>query len=118
MLRNGYGVPLPGSFPYYGQIARQAKETGLGIWASEFSRPGSGGKAAASRRRSARSSEECNVKGMLDRRRQPIYLVPTDRDYADAKVDRGRGEQLFCSDEEAREAGWLRAGEVAGGAVR
>jgi endonuclease YncB( thermonuclease family) len=118
MLRNGYGVPLPGSFPYYGQIARQAKETGLGIWASEFQPPWEWREGRRIAQGVSQIGEACNVKGLLDSDGSRIYLVPTDGDYADAKVDRGRGERLFCSDEEAREAGWLRPGEVAGGAVR
>ena len=41
-----------------------------------------------------------------------IYLVPTDPDYGDASVDLAKGEQLFCSDEEARHEGWRRPGET------
>jgi endonuclease YncB( thermonuclease family) len=118
MLRNGYGVALPGSFPYYGQIARQAKNTGLGIWSSEFRPPWEWREARRIAQEVGQLGEDCNVKGIMEVDGTNIYLVPTDGDYADAKVDPGKGERLFCSDEEAREAGWLRPGESAPGAVR
>jgi endonuclease YncB( thermonuclease family) len=118
MLRNGYAVPLPGSFPYYGQIAQQAEETGLGLWSSEFMMPWEWREGRRIAQDVGQVAEECNVKGMMDGDGSRIYLVPTDADHADAKVDQARGERLFCSDEEAREGGWLRPGEVAGSAVR
>ena len=52
--------------------------------------------------KSGKPAEACNVKGMLDDDGARIYLVPTDPDYDDASVDPAKGEQLFCSDEEAR----------------
>ena len=115
MLRNGYAMALPGSFPFYGQIERQAKATGLGLWGSEFTPPWEWREG----RRTAREvGENCNVKGTLDDAGGRIYLVPTDRDFERATVDQSQGEQLFCSDEEARRAGWRRPGEIEGAAVR
>ena len=117
MLRNGSSVALPGSFPYYGLVERQAKETGLGIWGSEFTAP-SEWRAGERTRGAGKPQEDCNVKGVVDDAGERIYLVPTDSDYDDLSVDLAAGGQLFCSDEEAREAGWRRPGETEAGTVR
>jgi endonuclease YncB( thermonuclease family) len=110
MLRNGYGMALPGSFPYYGQIERQAKQAGLGIWASDFTPPWEW-------RRGAGASGECNVKGRVNAAGDRIYVVPTDADYEHAAAGAADRER-FCSDEAAREAGWRRANEGAGKPLR
>jgi endonuclease YncB( thermonuclease family) len=112
LLRNGHGMALPGSFPYYGQLERRAKETGLGIWGSEAVPPWEWRDGARVNAGAGKPAEECNVKGMLDGDGERIYLVPTDPHYDDASVDVAKGEQLFCSDEQARHAGWRRPGET------
>jgi endonuclease YncB( thermonuclease family) len=117
MLRNGYAMAVPGSFPFYGQIERQAKAAGLGLWGSEFMAPWEWREGRRIAREVGQLGEDCNVKGILDDGSK-IYLVPTDRNFARATVDQSQGEQLFCSDEEARRAGWRRPGETERAAVR
>lgn len=112
MLRNGHVMALPGSFPYYGQIERQAKQTGLGIWASEFAPPWEWREGQRIAGSVGQIGEDCNVKGTIDADGNRFYLVPTDRSFAQATVDQSKGEQLFCSDEQARQAGWRRPGEA------
>jgi endonuclease YncB( thermonuclease family) len=118
LLRNGHGMALPGSFPYYGQLERQAKQTGLGIWGSEAVPPWDWREGVRVDAGADKPAEDCNVKGVVDEGGARIYLVPTDPHYADAAVDMARGGQLFCSDDEARHAGWRRPGEIAEAAVR
>ena len=118
LLRNGHGMALPGSFPYYGQLERQAKKTGLGIWGSEAVPPWDWREGVRVDAGADKPAEDCNVKGVVDEGGARIYLVPTDPHYADAAVDKARGGQLFCSDDEARHAGWRRPGEIAEAAVR
>jgi endonuclease YncB( thermonuclease family) len=118
MLRNGYGMALPGSFPYYGQIERQARRAGLGIWSSEFQPPWEWRQNQSTQLGAVEQpGDKCNVKGRVSPEGDRIYVVPTDADYDQAAagaVDRER----FCSDEAAREAGWRRARESAGKLVR
>ena len=118
MLRNGYAMALPGSFPFYGQIERQAKAAGLGLWGSEFTPPWEWREGRRMTPRLGQIGESCNVKGVLDDDGNRVYLVPTDRGFGSATVDQSAGEQLFCSDEEARRAGWRRPGEIERAAVR
>ena len=59
----------------------------------------------------ARERERCDIKGNVsyngDRR---LYHLRGDRDYAKTRINPGRGERWFCSEAEARAAGWRRAG--------
>jgi endonuclease YncB( thermonuclease family) len=118
MLRNGYVMALPGSFPYYGQLERQARQAGLGIWSSDFQPPWEWRQAKHMQLGATeRPGIDCNVKARVSAAGDRIYVVPTDADYehpAAGAADR----QRFCSDEAARAAGWRRPGESAGSAVR
>ena len=118
LLRNGHAWALPGSFPYYGQLERRAKETGLGIWGSDAVTPWEWREGKRVVGKPGKPEEECNVKGMLNDAGERVYIVPTDPDYEHLSVDVAKGEQLFCSDEEARHAGWRRPGETVQSAVR
>jgi hypothetical protein len=60
------------------------------------------------------ATRECNVKGALGADGQRFYYVPSDAEYEAISIDPSRGETVFCSDDEARLAGWRRVGETAG----
>jgi len=51
----------------------------------------------------------CTIKGNISRRGERIYHVPGDRYYAATVIDIAKGERWFCSEAEARAAGWRRA---------
>jgi endonuclease YncB( thermonuclease family) len=98
MLLGGHSVALPGSFPDYLDAQEQARRARLGVWHSRFAMPWDW------RARADGTDRRCNVKGVVDAEGQRHYYVPTDADYGDIEV--APGARLFCSDEEARTAGW------------
>jgi endonuclease YncB( thermonuclease family) len=51
----------------------------------------------------------CRIKGNVNRRGERIYHVPGDRSYDDTQINTRAGERWFCSEDEARAAGWRRA---------
>jgi endonuclease YncB( thermonuclease family) len=51
----------------------------------------------------------CRIKGNISRSGERIYHLPGQRDYARTQIDTARGERWFCSEAEARAAGWRRA---------
>lgn len=53
--------------------------------------------------------EGCTIKGNVSRRGERIYHVPGQRDYGRTKIAPGKGERWFCSEPEARAAGWRKA---------
>jgi len=93
-----------------------AKAAKRGIWASEFVAPWEwrrnprSGPAVGSTQ-STQSSESprpdsCLIKGNVNREGVRIYHVPGSPSYEQTRIDTARGERWFCSEEEARNAGW------------
>jgi hypothetical protein len=51
----------------------------------------------------------CNIKGNVSTRGERIYHVPGQKYYNDTRISDSHGERWFCSEEEARAAGWRRS---------
>ena len=49
---------------------------------------------------------DCAIKGNIARSGERIYHVPGGRWYDRTKISTAKGERWFCSEEEARAAGW------------
>jgi endonuclease YncB( thermonuclease family) len=112
MVRNGYAVALPESFPDYKEAEEQAQQAKLGLWQSDFVPPWEWREGKGPEVKSSDWVRTCNIKGALGPADEPIYYVPTDAEYERVAIDPARGGQMFCSDEEARAAGWTRPRET------
>lgn len=111
LLMQGYAVAMPDSPPAYKEAERSARRASLGIWRGDFVHPQAW--RAGGRLPGEAAQEDCPVKGMVTDGGERLYLVPADQQAHRAAVpDPGRGERRFCSDEEARAAGWRRPGET------
>ncbi len=55
------------------------------------------------------SSGACDIKGNISSSGERIYHLPGQRYYAATQIDAARGERWFCSETDARGAGWRRA---------
>ena len=78
------------------------------LWRGEFVEPsrwrrGEGLKAAAG------AAGDCRIKGNISRKGTSIYHVPGGYSYAKPRIDTAKGERWFCTEAEARAAGWRRA---------
>ena len=51
----------------------------------------------------------CNIKGNVSTRGERIYHVPGQKYYDETRISASHGERWFCSEEEARAAGWRRS---------
>jgi hypothetical protein len=51
----------------------------------------------------------CIIKGNISANEEHIYHLPFRHFYPRVKIDEGSGERWFCTEQEAREAGWRRA---------
>jgi hypothetical protein len=58
---------------------------------------------------SAGENDACNIKGNVSTQGERIYHVPGDKYYDETRISASHGERWFCSEEEARAAGWRRA---------
>lgn len=58
---------------------------------------------------SAQDNRTCNIKGNVSTQGERIYHVPGQKYYNDTRISPSHGERWFCSEEEARAAGWRRS---------
>jgi len=57
------------------------------------------------------TDETCElVKGNIDASGRKLYHVPGMPNYNRVKIDTSKGEKFFCTEQEAKDAGWVKAG--------
>ena len=102
-----------------------ARDGKIGIWQGQFEPPWEWRAAhrdeldnssivtllpqAASPAAASEQSGSCNIKGNISRKGERIYHVPGQKFYAQTRISAGKGERWFCSEQEARAAGWRRS---------
>jgi endonuclease YncB( thermonuclease family) len=96
-----------------------AKAQGVGIWSGEFVLPwdwrrGKRLSASSAEKTKGKTHEEkeqaeCLIKGNVSRSGERIYHVPGGQNYSRTKITVSKGERMFCSEGEARAAGWQRS---------
>jgi hypothetical protein len=57
----------------------------------------------------AGENDACNIKGNVNTRGERIYHVPGQEYYDETVIAASHGERWFCSEQEARAAGWRKA---------
>lgn len=65
--------------------------------------------AAGSTLALGQENRACNIKGNVSTQGERIYHVPGQKYYNDTRISPSHGERWFCSEEEARAAGWRRS---------
>ena len=118
LVRGGWAVAYRRYSTAYAGEEAAAKGAQQGLWRGEFVPPWDWRRGvrltAASRepsRGSARDRGHCNIKGNISHNSaRRIYHMPGDRDYERTRISTARGERYFCTEAEARAAGWRRAG--------
>ena len=56
------------------------------------------------------TTTSCDIKGNISvKNGERIYHLPGQKYYADTEIRTGQGERWFCSEAEARAAGWRRS---------
>ncbi len=94
----------------YLEFEKEAQLFGRGVWRWESDRPID--HRAAKRASVAAATDvaqgECNIKGNISGSGK-IYHMPGQENYGLTRIDPGKGERWFCSEQEARRAGWRRA---------
>ena len=88
----------------YDLTEKGAQVRGVGIWAGQMQSP----SAFRAEQRSQTPSGNCIIKGNISGSGQ-IYHMPHNRDYAATRINESRGERWFCTEAEARAAGWRAA---------
>ncbi|MBD2862608.1 thermonuclease family protein [Paenibacillus oceani] len=102
LLREGYAntmtiVPNVTFAKTFVEAEREARNTNKGLWGKK------GGNGESPNRTA--SCKEPNIKGNINSKNEKIYHVPGGKSYNQTKE-----EMLFCTEEEAEEAGFRKAG--------
>jgi endonuclease YncB( thermonuclease family) len=125
LVRNGHAMDWPRySSGAFSKEQSAAKSEKIGIWQGAFQAPwewraaqreesnssivplmSSGTSAAVA----SEGSGACNIKGNISNKGERIYHVPGQKWYSRTKITMSKGERWFCSEQEARAAGWRRS---------
>lgn len=74
--------------------------SGLIWWGYEETKP------ASEKSQSSTSCSNPLIKGNISKTGEKIYHNPEDEYYSRTEIDESAGEKMFCSEEEAKQAGW------------
>jgi len=111
LVNSGYAVTAAETTEGYREAEAKAREASLGLWHDQFVRPADWRAGTRLPQDDDPEAPSCPIKAVIEADGSRIYHVPTDDDYQAVVVDPEKGERLFCSDEDARRAGWRRRGE-------
>lgn len=125
LVTNGWAMAYRRHSLAYVDPESDARSAKRGIWRGDFVPPwdwrqaqaaGVGDTAPPSptarthSQRAASAPGRCNIKGNISYNSgRRLYHMPGDPDYADTRISVARGERWFCSEAEARAAGWQPA---------
>lgn len=97
----------------YQPAERNARSQRVGVWQGTFTPPwewraaqSAGGRDHAT---PGPTNPACRIKGNIGASNQRIAHAPGQQDYEAVRIDTARGERWFCTDAEARAAGWRPA---------
>jgi len=128
MVRQGWAVAYTKYSRDYVHQEKYAQTNKLGIWNSEFDMPwdyrqNTPRESRTGAPRTTPSNEakkqpapqknvnsgSCLIKGNISSSGEKIYHTPSSPWYSRTKINTSKGERWFCSEEEARKAGWRSA---------
>ena len=118
LVREGWAIAYRRYSTVYVDEEASARRAKRGVWRGEFVPPWDwrrGERLTAVTRDTPRVSGAerggCKIKGNISHNSgKRIYHMPGDRDYERTRITTSRGERYFCTEAEARAAGWRRAG--------
>jgi len=108
LVKNGQVFAVHGFLARYSGLESEARAEKSGLWRGAAERPS---EFRAKRwEEAARSAPDgCPIKGQMTSEGR-VYVLPWSPDYQRARVRDGKGERWFCSEADARAAGWKPVG--------
>ena len=108
LVRQGWALAFTKYSELYVADQDAAQMAKVGLWAGSFMNPWDWrlGEAEATEQ-----TPTCAIaiKGNINITGDHIYHLPSQYFYRRVKIDERKGERWFCTEQEAREAGWRRA---------
>ena len=113
MVRQGWALAYRRYSRAYVADESAARDARRGMWRGDFVKPWDwrrGERLAGARVPSKKASgESCRIKGNIGRNGSRIYHVPAGQFYERTRISIARGERWFCTEAEARAAGWRKS---------
>ena len=109
MVSEGMALAYRQYSKYYIGAEASAKASKIGLWSGEFIPPWDWRRGGRLSKAPANDNQSCDIKGNISRSGKHIYHIPGGYFYARTKISKSNGDRWFCSEEEAREAGWRRS---------
>lgn len=106
LVANGWALAYRRHSRAYVDEEAAARAARRGIWRGEFVPPW---EWRRSQRAQGKDFERCRIKGNISRKGERVYHVPGGRYYERTRIDLSKGERWFCSEAQARAAGWRRS---------
>lgn len=107
LVRSGALFAETGLFATYAAQEREARNANLGVWRNNTERPAEH-RTKAWEEAKGDAPNGCPIKGVVSGDAK-TYVLPWSPSYERTKVRTNRGERWFCSESEARQAGWKPA---------
>jgi endonuclease YncB( thermonuclease family) len=104
LVRAGHVFAAPGLFARYGAQEGEARAAKAGVWKGDGERPGEW-RAKRWEQAKRAAPDGCPIKGHVGEEGR-VYVLPWSSTYDSVKVRANKGERWFCSEQEARAAGW------------
>ena len=104
LVKDGHVFASEGYFRTYGTEEETARAAKLGLWQGQNERP-SLWRARVWDEAKRTAPDGCPIKGFF-RSQSRIYAMPWSEDYGQRNIKTVKGERWFCSEDEARAAGF------------
>jgi endonuclease YncB( thermonuclease family) len=109
MVSQGWALAYRRFSGAYVQNEGRAKRAKLGVWQGQFIAPWDWRRGKRLAGSNPPKQGRCVIKGNISRRGTKIYHVPGGQYYDRTRINPSKGERWFCSEAEARAAGWRRS---------
>ena len=106
LVRQGMALAYRRYSGRYANAEAAAQAEGLGLWTSTYVEPEAYRHAGDGQ---AAPDAGCVIKGNIGSSGRRIYHLPGQADYEATRINERKGERWFCSESEARAAGFRRA---------
>lgn len=107
LVKEGAVFSKGGLWGSYDSLESEAKARKTGLWRGDAERPAEYRAKLWEQARKA-APEGCPIKGQVAGERR-TYVLPWAADYGSVRIKTSRGERWFCSENEAKAAGWTVA---------
>ncbi len=107
LTADGVVLAFPRYSDAYVAVEKRARKRALGLHAGTYVAPQDHRKAQ--RAVPPAPTGDCRIKGNISKSGTRIYHLPGQRFYASTSIRPNQGERWFCTEAEARAAGWRRA---------